>query len=470
MDFLRGSNLDPEDVWSDDDHDEVIDSPPPIIGQDERRMQVRAYNFWASLLGNRRFPSPDSLTEYGRPDFSPNSVLLRFDEGIDDPQVVFLGEALAAECGEDHTIHRLSDVPGRSVLSRITDHYLQIIANEAPIGFEAEFVNQHGLTILYRGILLPFSSTDETIDHIYGVINWKELADQHTTDALMVELGQALEEQASVRRPAVPAHDRLTLGSWADGPAASVTPLSPTAFAEEDSGDGHDDIPLDLAPYVENRVEDDFGTFPPPAFEPVEEREPRSLSEWLETARASAQRARATEDRTRQALYAAIERTWDFALAARAAPDDYARLIAEAGLVAQDRAPLIPLMKLVFGTDYDKTRLTEYATVLAHAERIGLGRGELAAFLTTAPGGLKGVIAIERSLRRGGAAVGAARRREMTAVLRALPSQPLASLAQNGAEFALVMVRRMPDGDVRIVGEIADDEFLLTRAARHFTD
>lgn len=57
---------------------------------------------------------------------------------------------------------------------------MQILANQAPIGFEAEFVNQRGSTILYRGILLPFSSDDHAID-FNGVINWKELADQQTT-------------------------------------------------------------------------------------------------------------------------------------------------------------------------------------------------------------------------------------------------------------------------------------------------
>ena len=33
----------------------------------------------------------------------------------------------------------ISDVPSRSLLSRLTDHYMQIIANRSPVGFEAEF-------------------------------------------------------------------------------------------------------------------------------------------------------------------------------------------------------------------------------------------------------------------------------------------------------------------------------------------
>jgi hypothetical protein len=52
---------------------------------------------------------------------------------------------------------------------------MQIIANRAPVGFEAEFENQRGTSICYRGILMPLSSDGDTIDFIYGVINWKKL-------------------------------------------------------------------------------------------------------------------------------------------------------------------------------------------------------------------------------------------------------------------------------------------------------
>ena len=82
-------------------------------------------------------------------------------------------------------------MPSRSLLSRLTDHYLQIIANRAPIGFEAEFVNQRGEPICYRGILMPFSSDGDTIDFIYGVINWKRgegaAADPRTVPSAQLE-------------------------------------------------------------------------------------------------------------------------------------------------------------------------------------------------------------------------------------------------------------------------------------------
>jgi hypothetical protein len=159
MDTLRGGFGGYSDAEAyDPAEDEFIgEAPPPAIGQDERRLQVRAYNMWARMLGDRRFPLIADLEAGNMPDFDPWSVLLDFSAGVANPAVRYIGSALARESVCDPaTIRTLSDVPGRSLLSRITDHYLQIIANEAPIGFEAEFVNQNGRTVLYRGILLPF--------------------------------------------------------------------------------------------------------------------------------------------------------------------------------------------------------------------------------------------------------------------------------------------------------------------------
>ena len=66
------------------------------------------------------------------------------------------------------------------------------------------------------------------------------------------------------------------------------------------------------------------------------------------------------------------------ALVAEEQPGAFAELLADAGLQAQDRAPMTPVVKLVFGANYDKTRLAEYACVLGHAKDEGVARGELA--------------------------------------------------------------------------------------------
>ncbi len=568
MDTLRGA-FDPDTSadrgWDAIEEDSAEPAPrqlpPEAIGQDERRMQVRAYNHWASMLGERMFPNIEDLDPINLPDFGPHSVLLDFSYGIDNPTVRFLGEKLAQECGGQGVITRLSDVPPRSLLSRITDHYMQILANQAPIGFEAEFVNHAGIAILYRGILLPFSSNDETIDFIYGVINWKEMADQLTADELLLEIDQALELGSDLElsgelapRAAEPVTD------WADSPAheadADASAPAYDDFAvdfaaadhdvadnlglpdfsqyalddeeEYDEDEGEGDLPgynfASLADYIEapakkaidltayeplpladDAAEQDYGFEPLPAvdaeadatFEPYVAPEPEpepvfetagdeapeaiapcgsdlgddaGLYDCLAAARELARAADSTEDRSRSALYAAVSRAYDFSLAAQAAPDDYAELIQDAGLTVQERAPMTPVVKLVFGHDYDKTRLTEYAAVLTHAHRLKLGRGALAGFLAETDGGVKAIVKAERRLRREeqGKPVedAAAVREALAAQLRALEAISLEELDGAGPEFALVLIRRDEIGCAEILAELPEDIAQIERAAR----
>src|SRR3546814_4423419 len=87
----------------------------------------------------RSFPSIEDLEPADIEDFGLHSVLLDFTAGMENPAVAYMGSALRRECDIEGEIHYINDVPSRSLLSRLTDHYLQIIANSAPIGFEAEF-------------------------------------------------------------------------------------------------------------------------------------------------------------------------------------------------------------------------------------------------------------------------------------------------------------------------------------------
>ncbi len=387
--------------------DELIDATDagvgdaaPGIGTDERRMHVRAYNHWVSLLRGRAYPSIEDLDPGNIADFGPHSVLLDFSGGIEDPAIPYLGRALREECGLDAAVARIAEVPSRSLLSRLTDHYLQIIANRAPIGFEAEFVSTRGHTTLYRGILMPFSSDEDTIDFIYGVINWKEIAAASLQAAIAAELEASARADAAVPPPV-----------WADGPSGGDVEIAP----------------------------------------------PAPLGDQLLMARESAAAARAADTRTRAALYRALGRAHDFALAAERDAEGYARLLAEAGLKPQARAPLTPVAKLVFGADYDKTRLTEFAAVLTAARAAGVADGGLVAFVENHAGGIKGVVATARAERR------PARVAELSLADRpAIARVALDHVAQPGAPVLLV-ARAGEAGAFDIVGALADPA-LLRRA------
>ncbi|MFL6845492.1 MAG: hypothetical protein ACJ8ER_11500 [Allosphingosinicella sp.] len=390
---------------------------PPEIGLDERRMHVRAYNYWVSLLDGRAYPSIRGLAPETLGDFGPNSVLLDFSDGSDDPRVAWLGDALREECDLIGDIRRISDVPKRSLLSRLTDHYLQIIANKAPIGFEAEFVGQRGKNTMYRGILMPFSSTGEAIDFIYGVINWKEIADSATASAIAEQAANAL--AATPQAEASPV--------WADGPNAE--PLELDTPVET----GWDEPELDLG---------------------------AGLADRLCAARDSAEAAKGADQRSRAALYRALGQAYDFALAAEGDSEAYAEMLEDSGLKVQARAPMTPVVKLVFGADYDKGRLTEFAAALSWARREDLPLGGLRERLEAE--GLKALVQAERRARRPQAKPDSTEAARET--LRFAPVLGHVDIPGE-EEFVLLVARRDEVGGLAVVASVADAA-LLDRAIR----
>jgi hypothetical protein len=398
---------------------------PASIGHDERRMQVRAYNFWTAQLGVGNYPNIEELDPESVEDFRDNSVLLDFTSGVENPSIQYLGEALRRECRVDADISYLDQVPPRSLLSRITDHYMQIIANRAPIGFEAEFVNDADVNIMYRGILLPYSSDDDTIDFIYGVINWKEAAGAELAASLNAEVNEALAAVA-------PHRDHVPV--WADGPANHTADIAPVVIDETE--------PFELAGFAEVETE------------PSED---AALDSWLSFARDCADLAAAADVRSRDALYNAIGRAYDFSLIAESQAEDYSQLLAQNGLVVQDRAPMTPVVKLIFGANYDKTRLTEFAAALDYAHRNMVPRGHLADVIGRQEGGLKGIVQAERRARKvekGGHITAAPADPRLR--LRSARARNLSEFATGDSEFVVLVARREDDGTLVLVGSVDD--------------
>jgi hypothetical protein len=548
------------------------------IGTDERRMHVRAYNYWVSLLEGRDFPSIEDLEPADVTDFEANSVLLDFTCGRDNPAIPYIGSAIRDECGLEDNTRAIADVPSRSLLSRLTDHYMQIIANRAPIGFEAEFANQREETICYRGILMPFSSDGDTIDFIYGVINWKRVGADYASEdpqpliaaVPSVDAQDGIEPDASGAAADEVAIDPLPLvnetpaadetqepvaavdDAWADMPEEEFTaaePLGPV-FEETAIGAPLDPMfedasigePLELTDAIEERGDEaveltdaidhpaaeeplelavadsddpaaqepleltvahsdemaveapawprdmveiqglaqadagaeaaaphfawedgpladvDAGELPP-----IELDEDAGLADRLWAARETADAAKAGEGRSRAALYRALSLAYDFALAAQANEAEYAELLEESGVKAQARAPMTPIVKLVFGIDYDKARLTEFAAALSYGVRQDVAPGEFHGLIEKQAGGLKALVAAERHARRpepkADSKSEVARARLRAAVAISLDDVPADD------EFAVVITRRGADGRHEAVA-IVDDQAIVDRAIR----
>jgi hypothetical protein len=445
------------------------------IGTDERRMHVRAYNHWVSLLGGRDFPSIEDLEPKNVADFSDHSVLLDFTCGRDNPALPYIGSAIRAECELDEDTSTIDDVPSRSLLSRLTDHYMQIIANRAPIGFEAEFANPRGETLCYRGILMPFSSDGEMIDFIYGVINWKKVdASDDTDESVATASAHAVPDQPLELTDVLKLADEIAEATALD--ASSALPVEARA-AEPDPVQAEPEWIEDVTGAAEPEPAAETAA-PVPHFSwqdrpladaddelaPVELGDDSGLADRLWAARETAEAVKSSEGRTRAALYRALSLAYDFAIAAGQNPEDYAELLEESGVKAQARAPMTPIVKLVFGVDYDKARLTEFTAALSYAQRQNLAQGEFQGFIERQPGGLKALVAAEREARRPEPKTDT-KGEVARARLRLSPAISLADVPTE-EEFAVVVTRRGPDGRHEPVAVVAD-EGLVERVIRN---
>ena len=411
----------------------AADEPALPASGGEKRLQVRAFNYWASLLHGRDFPSIEDLEPASIAEFAGNSVLLDFTAGPANPTTAYVGAAIRRECDLDPEAESMAEVPAGSLLARLTETYSQILDSRAPVGFEAEFANQRGAGHRYRGILMPFSSDGDTIDFIYGVFSWAETlrvaapaaaAVPVAADAVLVPALPPLEVEDEV----------MVLEQLADEPP----PPAPVGHLGWQDGPMADPEVLQAAGEA-------------------------TLGDWLTAARATAEDARAADGRSRQALYRALGLAYDFACAAVAAPEEYGALLVDSGIVPQARAPMTAVAKLVFGADSDKARLTEYAAALSFAARQQVEPGGFLRFIEGQPGGLKALVEAERRLRKPAGETGGWRDAAV-ARLRSAEVRPLDSLAGNG-EFALVRVRRDSLGQVAPVAAVSDPA-LLDKALR----
>jgi hypothetical protein len=368
--------------------------------------------------------------------------------------VPYIGAAIRDECGLDENTRNIADVPSRSLLSRLTDHYLQIIANRAPIGFEAEFMNQRSENICYRGILMPFSSDGEDIDFIYGVINWKTVGDEAVGEAVSTpaeaEPTETAEEQPEVPMvaPEPPAEPELEPVGIDDELPAAAAPAAPEEHLVWEDG-----------PLADTSEEDEDEI----AIPSIEMGAGASLADRLWAARETAEAVKTADGRTRAALYRALAFAYDFAVSARENAADYAELLEDSGVKEQARAPMTPIVKLVFGIDYDKARLTEFAAALSYAQRRAIAVGGFQTFIEQQAGGLKALVAAEREARRPEPRTDT----KGDAARARLRSAPIISLAEVPAaeEFAVIVTRRGADGRHEPVA-IIDDEVLIERAIR----
>lgn len=142
----------------------------------ERRLVVRLLQYWRGLSDDDRMPSESDIDPKAIPDMWPNCVVLDVAGKETDPEITYIGSELAGRAGADLSGRRLSVAPADTLVSRGLSYYGQVLVKKVPITFGGEFVDAHGVKILYRSIILPLSADGNGIDRLLAAANCREVA------------------------------------------------------------------------------------------------------------------------------------------------------------------------------------------------------------------------------------------------------------------------------------------------------
>ena len=280
-------------------------------------LQLKALEYWQSLLEGRRLPSLKDMTNEQLGDFRSKSFLLNFPDIFSDPVIKFVGGDIA-DYYEDPTGlsgENLGTLDGNSILGALTSSLQNVMEEASSEEVMATYVGLSGEDGRRPCALLPFSDDGEVVQFILGV------------------------------------------------------------FGEE--------IDLDQDTDAGSENHDDSGLFA-----------------LVEESREIAKSILRVDNRSRNTLYKVLEMAYGLFGETQKDRASYEALLAGAGIREQERAPFTPIVKLIFGKDYDKTRLTEYAAALSFADRQDIPKEKVHDFLDDQPGGIKGCVKLERKARR----------------------------------------------------------------------
>ncbi len=152
-----------------------IDRPIQPEATPERRMHLRAFDYWHGLNAGRQFPQFEDLTPEGLTPFKQNCLLLEYHRG--DMMVRFCGAEMVVLFGEILSPgSQLSGSPATAFSMALQQRLA--LSDGRQEAAEFEFIDG---PVECRGTLLPFSARGELAEFIMVVVNHRR---KSTTDTV----------------------------------------------------------------------------------------------------------------------------------------------------------------------------------------------------------------------------------------------------------------------------------------------
>jgi hypothetical protein len=153
-----------------------VTDPEQKGGGRERRMVLRLLEFWRETKGDASFPTPSQMDETALPELFPFCVVLDVAANAADPVAVAIGRTMASYTDVPLTGLPISSFPPRTLPFEAVAYVGDVLRKGVPISRGGSFVDKHGVTILYRSIVMPLAEDGETVTGLIAAANCREVA------------------------------------------------------------------------------------------------------------------------------------------------------------------------------------------------------------------------------------------------------------------------------------------------------
>lgn len=143
----------------------------------ERRLVIRLLDYWRQVTDERRWPSPGDFYPAVIPDLWRYCFLVDLHGGPGgEPVYRYVGDYHREMYGVDLTGAAVEKHDANMLLHRAASYLDDVVTRAVPVTYGGQFVDRRGFNVLYRSILMPLSSDNETISAVLGGANCQETA------------------------------------------------------------------------------------------------------------------------------------------------------------------------------------------------------------------------------------------------------------------------------------------------------
>lgn len=151
----------------------VMELSPPSSRFAIKRFE-HALAYWDGKRAGRAMPSRRDIRPIEIPHVAANIVLIDVLHDPLDFRYAYIGEAVIARIELDYTGMRFTDIPHQRAGSRVWRAGVRLVREAMPFYSDIPYVGPDAFVEAYQDLYMPVSDDGETVDMIFGVIEFEQ--------------------------------------------------------------------------------------------------------------------------------------------------------------------------------------------------------------------------------------------------------------------------------------------------------